>query len=251
MAGLGIGYSSLGGAAVAISPAIGPVGTVFSVNLPLGATCQWTLNGAAISGATSSTYTSTTTGTLGCTVALAGVAVSAVVTLAALVLSTTSFAPGVSQGSLLATISGQTSGSTVSIASSDTTGYFAVSSSGLVAGLNYGALAAGATPTVQLTETLAGAAKAGINIEAPFGAAQARRRAARRYQGYGSIGNVASIQSLIETDDARLSYSEATRSAGAPRRRSPARSHSESRRANLRAFCRSRRALFYIARQSR
>jgi hypothetical protein len=159
MAGLGITYQAAGGAgAASISPATGPVGTVFSVALPAGATCQWSLNGTPISGATSSTYTSAAAGTLTCAVTLAGVTVSAVVTLAALVLSTTSFAPGVSQGSLLATISGQTSGSTVSIASSDTTGYFAVSSSGLVAGLNYGALAAGATPTVQLTETLAGAA---------------------------------------------------------------------------------------------
>jgi hypothetical protein len=149
-----------GGVAVAISPATGPVGTTFSVSLPTGATAQWTLNGAAISGATSSTYTSTTAGALGCLVTLPGATVSAVVTLAALVLSTTSFPYGVSSPTPLATISGKTAGSTVAIAASDTSGAFAVNTAGtqLLAGLNYGALAAGATPTVQLTETLAGAA---------------------------------------------------------------------------------------------
>ena len=137
MAGLGIGYQSLGGAAAAISPVTGPVGTLFSVNLPAGATAQWTLNGAAISGATSSTYTSTTAGTLGCLVTLPGATVSAVVTLAALVLSTTSFPYGVSSPTPLATISGKTAGSTVAIATSDTSGAFAVNSGGtqLLAGL--------------------------------------------------------------------------------------------------------------------
>jgi hypothetical protein len=92
MSGLGIGYSSPGGASVAITPASGPVGTVFSVNLPAGATCQWTLNGSAISGATSSTYTSTATGTLGCVVTLASgtVTVAAPTVVTAPTLSTSS-----------------------------------------------------------------------------------------------------------------------------------------------------------------
>jgi len=160
MAGLGISYGAPGGGATSISPASGAIGTVFSVNLVPGATCQWYLNGTAISGATSASYTSTATGALTCVVTLGAATVTAAaVVLNALTLSTTSFAAGLAAGTALATISGLTSGSTVSIAATDTSGEFAVSSGGtqLLAGLNYGNLTPGATPTVALTETLAAA----------------------------------------------------------------------------------------------
>jgi hypothetical protein len=129
----------------------------FAINATTGAL---TTTGAVTAGTyTASVTYSFTSGADTYTVS-AALSIPVGVSLATLLLSTTSFTQGAAPGVTLATISGQTAGSTVSIAASDTTGDFAVDSTGtlLKAGLNYDSLTAGATPTVALTEALAGAA---------------------------------------------------------------------------------------------
>ena len=83
------------------------------------------------------------------------------VTLGPLVLSTTNFPASAAPGAVLATVTGQTAGSAVAIAASDTSGFFAVNSAGtqLLAGVNYPSPAAGTIVSAPsgLTETLGGA----------------------------------------------------------------------------------------------
>jgi hypothetical protein len=142
------------GSAPSISPSNGPVGTTFSVPAATGATYQWSLNGSPISGATSSSYTTTTAGTLTCDITVGGATVTTPIVLVALTLSSTSFSVGLAAGTALATIIGKTSGSAIAIAGSDTSGVFAVNSAGtqLLAGINYPS-SGSSTPTVKLNET--------------------------------------------------------------------------------------------------
>ena len=77
-------------------------------------------------------------------------------TLTSLSLSATRFAAGQTAGTVLATIGGQSSGSTLAISASDTSGIFAVSGANLIAGPNF-ATAYPMLYVAMLTETLAGA----------------------------------------------------------------------------------------------
>lgn len=95
-------------------------------------------------------------------------------TLVDLLLSTTSFVSAATAGTVLATISNKTSGSTVSISPADTSGLFAIGGSGLqlLAGLNYPSVAgAGSSVSVQLMEMLTGSSTHYTNIGGHIAAA--------------------------------------------------------------------------------
>jgi len=133
-------------------------------NSPTSYAYQWSAGGAAISGATSSTYAPVTAdagktitvtvtatnsaGSASATSAATSAVTAAAATLSALTLSPTTATTGTAYSG---TISGKTSGSTITATSSDGT---ALTVSGTTV---TGSFSAAGTPTVTLTETLSGA----------------------------------------------------------------------------------------------